>query len=59
MVQVTSDTSCDRSSTRCVDGRHKMWPETVTGKRYFEVLDLDRKIVKKLILKKPGCEDVI
>jgi hypothetical protein len=42
---------CGRPSTRCVDGKHKICPETLTEKYYFEVLYLDRKIVKKLILK--------
>jgi len=50
---------CGRCSTRCGDSKHKIWPETLTEKCYFEALELDRTIVKKLILKKPEYEDVI
>jgi hypothetical protein len=47
---------CGRRSKCSVDGKHKhkIWSETPTGKYYFEVLDLDRKTVKKLIPKNQG-----
>ena len=59
LVQATSDKMCGRRISYCVDSKLKIWPETPTGRCYFEALDLDRTIVQKLILKKNrawGCD---